>query len=140
MRNDSYNNYIANEMRNQQMGGNVNLFRRPQIDASLLNEKGWDAGDGMATVYSSTYGNSAGNSYGNFTPIVADKNGAYLKALSEPELTQYAEGVMNGAPDIMGLQIGPRYGSVDDAVSHAEYVHQLQEAYYNAMLRDMYAK
>lgn len=138
MRNDSYNNYIANEMRKQQTGGNVNLFRRPQIDASLLGST-WNAGPGTATVYSSTYSNPAGRA-ANFTPIVADRAGNYVRSLSEPELTSYAEGVMNGAPDTMGLQIGPVYGSIAEAEKNAEAVHRLQEAYYNALVRNMYSQ
>ena len=140
MRDDgSFNNYINREMLNQQIGGNVNLFRRPQIDASLLNNRGWDAGDGTATVFSSTYSNPAGQA-GNFTPIMADRAGNYLGALSEPELTAYAENVMAGAPDNLRLQIGPKYGSVNEAVNNAERVHQMQEAYYNALVRNMYAQ
>ena len=138
MRNDSFNNYIANQMRQQQQGGNVNLFRRPQIDASLLGNT-WDAGPGTATVYSSTYSDPVGRA-ANFTPIVADRSGNYVRSLSEPELTSYAEGVMNGAPDSMGLQIGPVYGSIAEAEKNAEAVHRLQEAYYSALIRDLYAK
>ena len=134
---DSFNNYIANQMLKQQQGGNVNLFDRPQIDSSLLSQRGWDAGDGKATVFSSTYGNAAGN-FGNFTPIVAD-HGQYVRALSEPELTDYAEGVMEGAPDTLGLKIGPTYGSVEEAVQNADAVHRLQELYYNT-LRNMYSQ
>ena len=37
-------------------GGNVDLLARPMIDAAKLVEKGWkDAGDGIATVFSSAY-------------------------------------------------------------------------------------
>ena len=136
MREDSYNNFIANEMRRQQQGGNVNLFNRPQVDTSLL--EGWDVGPGTATVYSSTYSNPMGQA-GNFTPIVAN-NGEFVRALSEPELTSYAEGVMNGAPDTLGLQIGPKYGSIAEAEENAEKVHRLQAAYYNALLRNIYAQ
>lgn len=138
MRNDSYNNYIANEMRNAQQGGNVNLFRRPQVDTSLLGNT-WDAGPGTATVYTSTYSDPYGKA-GNFTPIVADRSGNFVRALSEPELTSYAEGVMAGEPDLMGLKIGPTYGSIAEAEANAEKVHRLQEAYYNALLRNLYAQ
>jgi len=120
-------------MRDQQQGGNVNLFRRPQIDASLLGDT-WDAGPGTATVYSSTYSDPTGRA-ANFTPIVADRGGNYVRSLSEPQLTSYAEGVMNGAPDTIGLQIGPTYNSIAEAERNAEEVHRLQEAYYNALMR-----
>lgn len=133
---DSYNKYIASQMLKQQQGGSVNLFNRPQIDASVLNERGWDAGDGVATVYSSTYGNGP---YGNFTPIVAS-NGQFKRALTLPELDSYAGKVMNGAPDSLGLQIGPKVSTLEEALENAEAVHRLQEAYYNRLMRDMYAQ
>lgn len=136
MREDSFNNYIASEMLRQQQGGNVNLFNRPQINSQVLNDRGWDAGNGTATVYSSTYGNGP---YGNFTPIVADR-GQFVRALSEPELDAYAEGVMNGAPDTLGLQIGAKAGSLSEALDRAEKVHRLQELYYNNLMRDMYTQ
>lgn len=133
---DSFNNYIANEMRSLQQGGNVNLFNRPQVDSRVLNDRGWNAGEGTATVYSSTYGNGP---YGNFTPIVADR-GSFVRALSQPELDAYAESVMNGAPDSLGLQIGPTVNSLDAAVDNAEKIHRLQALYYNDLTRDMYAQ
>lgn len=140
MRDDSYINYILNEMRNQQQGGNVDLFNRPQIDASLLGDT-WNAGDGVATVYSSTYSNPMGQA-ANFTPIVADRGGNYVRSLSEPELTAYAEGVMSGRPDSMGLQIGPVYNSVAEAENNAEKVHRLQDLYYNGLknMRNEYVR
>ena len=138
MRPDSFNNYINSEMLRAQQGGNVNLFNRPQVDATQL--RGWNAGPGTATVYSSTYGNTAGTRAGNFTPIMTDRAGNFTGSLTEPELTAYAESVMNGAPDNLGLQIGPQVGSIDEAVSNAEKVHLLQELYYNNLMRDMYSQ
>lgn len=123
---------IANDMMAYQQGGNVDLFNRPQIDASELNKAGWNAGNGTATVYSSTYTNKDGSRAGNFTPIMTDMAGNYTKTLSEPELTRYAEGVMEGNPDVYGLRIG-EYGSLDEALRNAEMIHRLQEAYYNAL-------
>ena len=128
---DSYNNYIANEMLKAQQGGNVNLFNRPQIPSSMLNDRGWDAGEGTATVFSSTYGNGP---YGNFTPIARDR------ILSPDELDAYAGSVMNGAPDSLGLQIGRQAQSLDEALRNADAVHRLQEAYYNNLVRNMYSK
>ncbi len=47
----------AGRMMQSMFQGNVNLLSRPLIDAARLVQKGWeDAGDGIATVFSSQYG------------------------------------------------------------------------------------
>lgn len=126
-------NAVAREMGSLQQGGNVDLFNRPQISTNELRNVGWqDAGDGTATVYSSTYTDRTGNRAGNFTPIMTDMAGSYVGTMSEPELTRYAEGVMEGNPDVYGLRIG-QVTDLDSALANAEKVHQLQEAYYNAL-------
>ena len=120
------------EMAKLEQGGNTDLFNRPQVDAKELAKSGWeDAGDGTATVFSSTYTNAKGDKAANFTPIVADKNGKYVRALSEKELTEYAEAVLDGRrKDDLKLQIGKAHPSIDDAVNAAERVHELQAEYY----------
>ena len=120
------------EMAKLEQGGNTDLFNRPQVDAKELAKAGWeDAGDGTATVFSSTYTNAKGDKAANFTPIVADKNGKYVRALSEKELTEYAEAVLDGRrKDDLKLQIGKAHPSIDDAVNAAERVHELQADYY----------
>jgi hypothetical protein len=125
---------IDEEMRKYQQGGNVNLFKRPQIPASELTKAGWDGGDGTATVFSSTYTNRAGDTAGNFTPIMTDMAGNYLRTMSEPELTKYAESVMEGAPDVYGLRIGAT-GTLNDQLKAAERIHQLQALYYDNLNR-----
>ncbi len=125
---------LTKEMRSLQNGGNVDLFNRPQIDVNELKNAGWkDVGDGIATVFSSTYTNRKGDRAGNFTPIMTDIAGNYLRTMNEPELTQYAEGVMEGNPDVYGLRIGATT-SLNQAIENAERIHQLQEAYYNALV------
>lgn len=120
------------EMAELERGGNVDLFNRPKVDTKELKKAGWqDAGDGTATVFSGTYTNAKGNKAANFTPIVTDKNGKYVRTLSEDELTDYAESVLDGRrKDDLKLQIGKSHSSIDDAVNAAERVHKLQEEYY----------
>lgn len=126
-------NAIQREMGALQEGGNVDLFNRPQISANELKKAGWqNAGDGTATVFSSTYTNRNGDKAGNFTPIMTDMAGNYIRTMSEPELTQYAEGVMEGNPDVYGLKIGAT-SNLEDAINNAERIHQLQAAYYQAL-------
>lgn len=123
------------EMANLEQGGTVDLFNRPKVNTSELKKAGWkDAGDGEATVFSSTYTNTKGDKAGNFTPIVTDAKGNYLRTLSDAELTKYAEAVLDGRKkDTLKLQIGKTHGgkkAIDNAVSAAERVHELQEDYY----------
>ena len=123
------------EMARLGQGGGVDLFNRPKVATSFVKKAGWDdVGEGQATVYSSTYSNSKGNKAANFTPIVADSQGNYIKTLSQEELEKYAEDVINGRrKDDLKLQIGKvKQGekAIDDAVKDAERIHQLQEDYY----------
>lgn len=123
------------EMAKSEQGGTVDLFNRPKVDTSELKKAGWkDAGEGTATVFSSTYTNAKGDKAGNFTPIVTDAKGNYLRTLSEDELTRYAEGVLDGRrKDDLKLQIGKVQSgkkAIDNAVNAAEKVHTEQEEYY----------
>ena len=114
-------------MKKLQMGGNVDLFSRPRIDSADLVENGWDdAGDGISTVYTSTYSNEDGTIYANFTPILP--NG---QVLSPDELQAYAEGVIAGTrEDDLKLQIGSEFSSEEAATAAANEIHKLQEKYY----------
>ena len=123
------------EMARLGQGGGVDLFNRPKVATSFVKKAGWDdVGEGQATVYSSTYSNAKGNKAANFTPIVADSQGNYIKTLSQEELEKYAEDVISGRrKDDLKLQIGKvKQGekAIDDAVKDAERIHQLQEDYY----------
>ena len=112
--------------------GNVNLLARPVIDAAKLAEKGWkDAGEGIATVFSSQFGidDAAGKQHEILvTPILSDGS-----VLSEDELNAYIDQTLNGAEDILksdtlGIVIGV---DVDPDGSAGEALHLLQEAFYD---------
>ena len=126
---------VNTQMKRLQEGGNVDLFKRPQVPASMLKQYGWkDAGEGTATVFSSTYTNEDGSKAGNFTPIQANEDGKVVAILTEEELTEYAEGVLAGEiDDYLGLQIGAFSegdNALEDAEKLAELIHELQEKYY----------
>ena len=88
---------LEQKMLKQGKGGNVNLLARPLVDAAKLVEAGWeDAGEGIATVYSSTFSNEDGSVAMNFTPILTDENGNFDRVLSPDELQKYAEEVIAG--------------------------------------------
>ena len=111
--------------------GNVDLLARPMIDAARLAEKGWqDAGEGIATVFSSQFGidDAAGKRHEILvTPILPNGD-----VLSEAELNAYIDESLNGAEDILksdtlGLVIAV---DVDPDGTAGEALHLLQEEYY----------
>ena len=111
--------------------GNVDLLARPMIDAARLAEKGWqDAGEGIATVFSSQFGidDAAGRRHEILiTPILPNGD-----VLSEEELSAYIDESLNGAEDILkadalGLVIAV---DVDPDGTAGEALHLLQEKYY----------
>ena len=111
--------------------GNVDLLARPMIDAARLAEKGWqDAGEGIATVFSSQFGidDAAGKRHEILvTPILPNGD-----VLSEEELNAYIDEALNGAEDILqadtlGLVIAV---DVDPDGTAGEALHLLQEKYY----------
>lgn len=111
--------------------GNVDLLARPMIDAARLAEKGWqDAGEGIATVFSSQFGidDAAGRRHEILiTPILPNGD-----VLSEEELNAYIDESLNGAKNILqadtlGLVIAV---DVDPDGTAGEALHLLQEKYY----------
>ena len=126
---------IEKTLQAYQQGGNVNLLKRPVIDASILRDVGWDdAGDGKATVFSSTFSNEDGSLAINFTPIIADKDGNFVDALEPDSLWEYAEEVIEGVhDDYLGLQIGAKFtgeDAIEQAEKAAEEIHNLHEKYF----------
>ena len=88
------------------MKGKVDLTNRPQIPASKLSDVGWEnAGDGTATVFSSSYSNEAGDKTVVVTPILPNGD------VFEPgALEEYAQNLLDGGKDTEGLEIRT-YGS-----------------------------
>lgn len=134
----------ANELKQLEQGGGVQLTLRPVIDTSELEKAGWkDTGDGIATLFTSTFSNEDNTVAMNFTPILADENGHYLRTLSPQELTDYAKDVINGVrEDDLNLQIGAKFVG-DDAIEQAEdaaqKIHKIQAVYYNYTGDDQFA-
>ena len=123
-------------------GGSVDLTFRPEIDTEELNKKGWEAGEGFATVFSSAISNTdfddlipenAEDTVAiNFTPIIVDPNtGEFKGVLSEEELYAYAHDVLAGVrEDDLNLQIGAKFegkNAIDEAVADGERIHYLHE-------------
>lgn len=110
-----------------QLAGNVDLINRKVIKADALNAKGWDAGDGIATFFSSQYGvmDKEGEEHQILiTPILPDGT-----VLSQRELEDYIDNVLQGAEDIlkadrMKIVIGVDVS--EDGLS-GELLHQADE-------------
>jgi len=118
------------EMEGLQLGGNVDLFNRPQIPSSKLVDVGWtDAGDGTSTVYTHTYSNEDETIAINVTPILPNGD-----VMSPDELEGYAGGIIYGEiEDYEKLQIGFMFegeNAIEEAEKAAERIHELQEKYY----------
>ena len=122
---------IIAQLKELQEGGNVNLLLRPQIDTSILRDAGWEEiGEGIATVYSSTFSNEDGTKAINFTPIIIDPvTGEYIGVMSPDKLQSYAEEVIAGTrKDDLNLQIGTVFrgkDAIEDAAAAGEKISSL---------------
>ena len=116
-------------------GGNVDLNLRPVIPTEELNKAGYDAGQGMATVFSDTFSATVNNDTiaMNFTPIMTDENGNYLGVMSPDEFDKYCKDVVTGVrEDDLNLKMGATFtgaNAVQQAVDAAIEVHELHEQY-----------
>lgn len=123
---------VADDMQQMFGNGNADLLARPLIDAVELVKKGWeDAGEGIATVYSSQF--SVEDSTGKKVEILVSPILPDGSVLSPGELEDYVDNVLNGADDILKsdtkkliLTVG-----VDESGEAGDKLHQLQEKYYN---------
>lgn len=122
---------IGRKMLEEFGNGNVDLLSRPMVNAAELVKKGWeDAGEGIATVFSSQYGilDKDGKEVEIFvTPIMPDGS-----ILSPDELENYIFNQLQGANDILaadnkGIVISV---GVNKDGSAGDVLHQLQEQYY----------
>lgn len=117
---------IGEEMTQMFPKSNADLLARPMIDAAKLVEKGWkDAGDGIATVYSSVYDweDEKGVKHNIMvTPILPDGS-----VMSPEELDAYVKKITEDANhvDDKRLVIG-----VDVDEDAGEKLHKMQEDYY----------
>lgn len=121
---------VAGEMKSL-ANGNVDVLARPLVDAAELVKKGWeDAGEGIATVFSSQFGiEDASGKVRELlvTPILPDGT-----VLSPEDLENYLYDVLQGADDFLkadskGIVIAV---DVDPDGTAGDKLHELQEQYY----------
>lgn len=110
--------------------GNVDLLSRPLIDAAELIKKGWeDAGEGIATVFSSQYGitDASGKTVEILvTPILPDGS-----VMTPQELEDYIYGQLENAENILAADNLGIVIATDVAADSGEILHKLQEIYYD---------
>lgn len=112
--------------------GNVDVLARPLVDAAELVKKGWeDAGEGIATVFSSQFGITDADGKQHeilVTPILPDGT-----ILSPEELETYIDTTLSGATDILAADSKGLVIKVDASLdgNDGELLHQLQEKFYD---------
>lgn len=118
---------IGEEMKQMFPQSNADLLARPMVDAAKLVEKGWqDAGEGIATVFSSVYDwedDKGGKHNIMVTPILPNGD-----VLSPDELDEYVKRVIADSEhkDEKRLVIG-----IDVEENAGEKLHEMQEQFYN---------
>ena len=128
----AFRKHLKNKLDELGKGGKVNLNLRPVIDTEDLNKAGYEAGKGIATVFTQTFSNEAKNIAVNFTPIMVDPNtGEYLGVMEKSEFEQYCQDVVDGVrEDDLNLQIGMKFEG-EDAIQQAEdaakEIHEIHE-------------
>ena len=129
---------IKKELEDLGKGGNVDLTIRPVIDVKELEKAGWeDVGEGIATVFSSTFSNKLGDTAINFTPIMVDpRTGKFIDVMSPERFEEYCQNVVDGVHrDYLNLQIGAEFHGEDAVVqaeAAAERIHEIHEKLYSS--------
>lgn len=123
--------FLVGQQMIAQYKGNVNHLARPLVEAAELVKKGWeDAGEGIATVFSSQYGIL--DAKGKVTEILVTPILPNGDILSPQELEDYIYTQLEGAQNILaadtkGLVIATNVAADGSA---GEKYHELQEVYY----------
>lgn len=123
--------FLAGQQMIAQYKGNVNHLARPLVKAAELVKKGWeDAGEGIATVFSSQYGIM--DAKGKVTEILVTPILPNGDILSPQELDDYIHSKLEGAQNILAADTKGLVIAVNVAADGAagEKYHDLQKVYY----------
>ena len=123
--------FLAGQQMIAQYKGNVNHLARPLVEAAELVKKGWeDAGEGIATVFSSQYGIM--DAKGKVTEILVTPILPNGDILSPQELDDYIHSKLEGAQNILAADTKGLVIAVNVAAdgSAGEKYHDLQKVYY----------
>lgn len=139
---------VINLLRQYGKGGNVNLFKRPEVrledynrdNQAWLKEYGLQEGE-YATLLTRTFTNGKEKNEDtlsetvavNFTPIYTDATGTHV--MPPDDFQEYCENVIVGIQeDVKGLQIGVEFTGEDaikKAKEAAQRIHELQDIFYD---------
>lgn len=123
--------FLAGQQMIAQYKGNVNHLARRLVKAAELVKKGWeDAGEGIATVFSSQYGIL--DAKGKVTEILVTPILPNGDILSPQELDDYIHSKLEGAQNILAADTKGLVIAVNVAAdgSAGEKYHDLQKVYY----------
>ena len=123
--------FLAGQQMIAQYKGNVNHLARPLVKAAELVKKGWeDAGEGIATVFSSQYGIL--DAKGKVTEMLVTPILPNGDILSPQELDDYIHSKLEGAQNILAADTKGLVIAVNVAAdgSAGEKYHDLQKVYY----------
>jgi hypothetical protein len=123
--------FLAGQQMVAQYKGNVEHLARPLVAAAELVKKGWeDAGEGIATVFSSQFGIL--DAKGKVTEILVTPILPNGDILSPQELEDYIYTQLEGAQDILAADTKRLVIATNVAAdgSAGEKYHELQEVYY----------
>ena len=119
---------IGDKMKEAFPDASADLLARPLVDAAELVKKGWeDAGEGIATVFSSTfeYTDEQGKTRNLLvTPILPDGT-----VLSPEELDEYVEKIIQST-DMKSADTNKLVLGFDVSEDAGERLHEMQEKYY----------
>lgn len=119
---------IGDKMKEAFPDASADLLARPLVDAAELVKKGWeDAGEGIATVFSSTfeYTDEQGKTRNLLvTPILPDGT-----VLSPKELDEYVEKIIQST-DMKSADTNKLVLGFDVSEDAGERLHKMQETYY----------
>lgn len=118
----------VDKMRSYQAQGNVDLFNRPKVSGSKMQQAGWDVdSNSTATVFSSMFdvkGKDGKTAIVHVTPILP--NG---EVLSPEELENYVYQSLDGANDILGADSKGIVLKVDEDVATDSFGKVTDEAW-----------
>jgi len=123
---------IGEQMKKTFSSSNADLLARPLVDAAELVKRGWkEAGEGIATVFTSTYDfeDSEGKHNLLVTPILPNGD-----VLSPSELDSYVDSIIRSG-DIFKSDEKKLVIGIDVADDAGEQLHKMQEEYYGIVER-----
>lgn len=104
------------------------------VDREALRNAGWDTSADDVRNFTQAYSSDIHKNAAVFSPVVYNESGEVERVLTPDELKQYADDVLNGAGDKLGLQLTETYSGMyaaSLAEENAKRIRRLSERLYN---------